>query len=315
MINRVLIRIKVLQIVYAYYQKGSTDLKVAENELLLSLRRSYDLYHYMLLLIVEVGCMYERVIEAKRNKYRPTKAELNPDLRILNNRFAKQIAENEELIAYKKQHGISWADDLDFVRKVLDMILASDVYADYIKNETDSYEVDRDFWRQIFKRIIMNNAFVEDYLEEKSIYWNDDLDIIESFVIKTIRRYKENLGSKQPLVPMFNNNDDYDFVIQLFRRTLLHGDEYRELIDRHSKNWETERVANMDLIIMQVAVAEILNFPTIPVSVTLNEYIDAARYYSTPKSSAFINGVLDSIVEELKKENRLLKEKDINEKL
>ena len=307
MINRVLIRIKVLQIVYAYYQKGSKDLKVAENELLLSLRRSYDLYHYFLLLIVDVTRMYERMIEAKRNKYRPTEEERNPDMRLLNNRFVKQIVDNEALLKYVREHGISWADDMDFVKKALEMITASQVYADYIKNEEDSYEVDKEFWRLFFKRVISNNEFVEDYFEEKSIYWNDDVDIIESFVIKTIKRFDEQAGSKQELLPMFSNNDDYDFVIQLFRQTILHGEEYRMYIDKHSKNWESERVANMDLIIMQVALAEIMNFPTIPVSVTLNEYIDAAKYYSTPKSGTFINGVLDAIVEELKSENRLLK--------
>ena len=307
MINRVLIRIKVLQIVYAYYQKGSTDLKVAENELLLSLRRSYDLYHYFLLLIVDVTRMYERMIEAKRNKYRPTEEELHPDVRLLNNRLARQIAENEALLKYAKEHGVTWVDDSDFVKKTLEMIIASEVYADYLKNEEDSYDVDKEFWRLVFKRVISSNEFVVDFLEEKSIYWNDDVEIIESFVLKTIKRFEEQAGAKQELLPMFNNNDDYNFVIQLFRQTILQGDEYRAYIDKHTKNWESERVANMDLIIMQVALAEIMHFPTIPINVTLNEYIDAAKYYSTPKSSTFINGILDSIVEELKAEKRLMK--------
>ena len=307
MINRVLIRIKILQIVYAYYHKGSQDLKVAENELLLSLRRSYDLYHYFLLLIVDVTRLYERMIEVKRNKYVPTEEERNPDLRILNNRLAKQVAENESLLKYVKEHGVSWADDTDFVKKVLEMITASEVYTDYTKNKEDNYEVDKEFWRLVFKRVITNNEFVEDYLEEKSIYWNDDVEIIESFVIKTIKRFNEQSDEKQELLPMFSSNDDYHFVIQLFRQTILHGEEYRTYIDKHTKNWESERVANMDLIIMQVALAEIMTFPTIPVSVSLNEYIDAAKYYSTPKSGTFINGVLDSIVEELKSEKRLLK--------
>ena len=307
MINRILIRIKVLQIVYAYYQKDSNDLKVAENELLLSLRRSYDLYHYFLLLIVDVTRMYERTIEVKRNKYRPTDEERNPDIRMLNNRLASQIAENEDLLKYAKEHGISWADDMDFVKKILEMIMTSEVYADYIENEEDNYEADKNFWRLIFKRVISNSEFVEDYLEEKSIYWNEDVDIIESFVIKTIKRFDENAGSKQDLMPMFSNDDDYDYVIKLFRQSLLNGDKYRERIDKHMKNWESERVANMDLVIMQVALAEIMNFPTIPVSVTLNEYIDAAKYYSTPKSGTFINGVLDSIVEELRVDKLLVK--------
>ena len=307
MINRILIRIKVLQIVYAYYQKDSTDLKVAENELLLSLRRSYDLYHYFLLLIVDVTRMYERMIEARRNKYRPSDEERNPDLRLLNNRLAAKIAENEDLMKYVKEHGISWADDMDFVKKILDLILTSDAYAEYIKNEDDSFEADKELWRIVFKRIISNNEYVEDYLEEKSIYWNEDVDIIESFVIKTIKRFDENSGSNHELIPMFSNSDDYDYVIKLFRQTLLNGEEYRKRIDKHMKNWESERVANMDLVIMQVALAEIMNFPTIPVSVTLNEYIDAAKYYSTPKSGTFINGVLDSVVEELKAEKLLMK--------
>jgi transcription antitermination factor NusB len=307
MINRILIRIKVLQIVYAFYQKGSDDLKVAENELLLSLRRSYDLYHYFLLLIVDITRTYERMVETKRNKYRPTDEERNPDMRLLNNRLAEQIAGNECLLKYCTEHGISWTDEHSFVKKILELILESETYADYIKSEDDSYESDKEFWRLVFKRIISNNEFIEDYLEERSIYWNEDVDIIESFVIKTIKRFSKNEGNHQELIPMFNSDDDYDYVIKLFRQTLLNGDKYRERINKHTQNWESERVANMDMVIMQVALAEILNFPTIPVSVTLNEYIDAAKYYSTPKSSTFINGILDSIVEELKEEKLLLK--------
>ena len=307
MINRVIIRIKVLQIVYAFYQKDSKDLQVAENELLMSLRRSYDLYHYFLLLIVDITHMYERVTEIKRNKYRPTDEDLNPDMRLLHNRFVRQLEENEALLDYAKKHGLTWADDMDFIKRMLEMILASEEYVDYLNNKADNYEEDKEFWRLVFKRLISNNEFVEDYLEEKSIYWTDDVEIIESFVIKTIKRFDAFSGKTQQLMPMYHNQEDYDFVIKLFRQTLLHGDEYREIIERHTKNWESERVAQMDLIIMQIALTEILCFPSIPVSVTLNEYIDAARYYSTPKSGAFINGVLDSIVEELVKENRLLK--------
>jgi N utilization substance protein B len=258
------------------------------------------------LLIVEVTRMYEHLIEMRRNKYRPTDEDKNPDMRMLNNRFAAQIAENEALRKYCGEHGISLADDRDFIRKVLDMIVKSDVYRDYL-NGKDCYETDRDFWRHVFRRVISNNEFIEDYLEEKSIYWNEDIDIIESFVVKTIKRFDENTGSNHDLIPMFNNDDDYDYVIKLFRQTLLNGEEYRGRINRHMKNWESERVANMDLVIMQVALAEIMHFPTIPINVSLNEYIDAAKYYSTPKSSVFINGVLDSIINELKSEKLLMK--------
>jgi N utilization substance protein B len=252
--------------------------------------------------------MYERLIETKRHKYVPTDKELNPDTRLLNNRLAGQIMQNEALLKYAKEHCVSWSDDLDFVKKMLDLILKSDVYADYINDSNDSYEADKEFWRLVFKRIISNNEFVEDYLEEKSIYWNEDVDVVESFVMKTLKRFDEKAGSSQELIPMFNTNDDYDYVIKLFRQTLLNGEEYRKRIDKHTKNWETERVANMDMIIMQLALAEMLNCPSIPVNVTLNEFIEAAKCYSTPKSGPFINGVLDSIVDELKKEKLLLKE-------
>ena len=150
--------------------------------------------------------------------------------------------------------------------------------------------------------------FAEEYLEDKSIYWNDDIEIVETFALKTIKKFEEKKGSKQALLPMFKDLEDKAFAIKLFRQSLLKGKEYRERIDKHMKNWETERIANMDLIIMQVALAEILSFPTIPINVTLNEYIDAAKYYSTPKSGTFINGILDSIVNELKKEKLLLKD-------
>ena len=307
MINRVLIRIKVLQIVFAYYQHGSDDLKMAENELVLSLRRSYDLYYYFLLLIVEVTRLHERQLDTRKHKYLPTSDELNPNMRLVNNRLARQIEANEKLQAYVKEHGVSWVNETDFVKRVLELILNSELYAEYKDSEDDSYETDREFWRAVFRKLICRNEELENALEDISIYWNDDIEIIQTFVIKTIKRFEEAHGSRQELLPMFKDEEDRDFAIQLFRKTLLYGEEYRERIDRHLRNWESERVANMDLYIMQMALAELLHFPNIPVNVTLNEYIDAAKAYSTPKSGTFINGILDSIVQELAQEKLLFK--------
>ena len=308
MINRILIRIKVLQIVFAYYHKGNSDLQIAENELHFSLRRSYDLYYYFLLLMVELTHLQEQRINARKNKYLPTEEELNPNTRFINNRFARQIETNEILRQYVNEHGVSWANEMVFIKKVLDMILTSDIYAEYLNNKEDTYETDREFWRSVFRNFICGNEEIEEILEDQSIYWNDDVEIIETFVLKTIKRFKEGKGSKQELLPMFKDDEDRDFVSQLFRKTIQHEGEYRERIDRHTKNWESERVANMDMVIMQVALAELLNFPKIPIKVTLNEYIDAAKYYSTPKSGVFINGILDAIVKELKKEKLLFKD-------
>lgn len=308
MINRILIRIKVLQIVYSYYQNGNNDLKVAENELLFSLQKSYDLYHYFFLLITDVTNLQSRLVDTRKNKYMPTEAEMNPNTRLVNNRFAAQIESNVALKKYVTEQGISWANDEEFLRTVLDIILTSDLYAAYIANENDCYETDKEFWLAVFKKLICGNDRIEDSLEDKSIYWNDDIEIIETFTLKTLKKFEAKNGAKQPLLPMYKDREDHAFAIKLFRQSLLNGKDYRERINKHMKNWETERIANMDLIIMQVALAEILNFPSIPINVTFNEYIDSAKYYSTPKSGTFINGVLDSIVTELKKDNLLLKD-------
>ncbi len=307
MINRILIRIKVLQIVYSYYQNGSGDLKMAEKELMFSLQKSYDLYYYFLLLIVEVTNLYKRILDARKHKFMPTEDDLYPNTRFIDNRFAAQLAENEALQQHISEQGISWANDEDFVKDVLDSILTSEIYSEYLENPEDNYEIDREFWRVIFKRLICQSEEVEQYLEDKSIYWNDDISIIETFTLKTIKRFDESAGSKQELLPMFKETDDKLFATKLLHQTLLKGQDYRARIEKHMKNWETDRIANIDLFIMQIALAEIMSFPTIPTSVTLNEYIDMAKYYSTPKSGTFINGILDSIVNELKKEQLLLK--------
>jgi N utilization substance protein B len=308
MINRILIRIKVLQILYAYYQSGANDLRVAENELLFSLKKSYDLYHYFLLLILALTRLQEQISDSRRHKYMPTDEDLNPNMRLANNRFAKQLSQNKDLQRYVNESKISWDDDQDFLKKLLETLLASDLYASYLQDPDDSYKRDREFWHMAFRKLICSNKLVLDYLEDKSLYWNDDVEIIGTFTLKTIRRFEQWQGSEQTLLPMFKNEEDRLFAIRLFRETLLHGEEYRERIGRHMKNWETDRVANIDLIIMQIALAEILNFPSVPVNVSLNEYIDVAKYYSTPRSGTFINGILDSVVNELKNEKLLFKD-------
>ena len=308
MINRILIRIKVLQIVYSFYQNGNDDLKIAEKELLFSLKKSYDLYHYLLLLILEITNLQRRILDNRKHKYLPTEAELHPNTRLIDNRFALQLAGNETLQQYISETGISFSNNEDFVKELLERILTSETYTHYINSTDDNYDVDREFWRATFKKHICGNESVENFLEDQSIYWNDDIDIVETFTLKTIKRFEEKEGSFQALLPMFKDIEDKEFALKLFRQTLLKGKEYRERIEKHMKNWETERIANMDLIIMQVALAEIMSFPSIPISVTLNEYIDAAKYYSTPKSGTFINGILDAIVKELKNEKLLLKD-------
>ena len=308
MINRALIRIKTLQILFACSQNSDRSLKTVENELLHSLQKAYDLYIYFLLLIVEITTLKQQKTDIARNKYLPTKDDLNPNLKLDENKFALQLAQNDMLADYVKENGVSWVNSKDTVRYLLNKILESDSYSKYVSLSKHDYESDRNFWRQVFKNVICNDEELESQLEEMSIYWNDDLEIVETFVLKTIKRFDEKSGAKQELLPMFKNDEDRSFAIELLHSALSNEEKYKELINQHLKNWDMERIAEMDLILLRMAIAEVLNFPTIPVNVTMNEYIEIAKVYSTPKSATFINGILDALVRKLKAEKKLLKE-------
>lgn len=307
MINRVLIRLKIVQIVYAYYQNGGKNLDTAEKELFFSLSKAYDLYNYLLLLMVEVTKQANKRLNAAKNKLVPTKEELFPNTKFVENRFIAQLEVNKQLLEFSNNQKKTWENEADFVKTLCDKILESDIYKEYMASETSSYEEDRELWRKLYKNIIFNNIELDQVLEDQSLYWNDDKEIVDTFVLKTIKRFDEKNGAKQELLPEFKDEEDQDFARRLFRRTILNADYYRHLISENTKNWDLDRVAFMDVVIMQIALAEILSFPNIPVSVSLNEYVEIARLYSTPKSGGFINGTLDGIVNSLKKENKLTK--------
>lgn len=307
MINRVLIRLKIVQIVYAYYQNGGKNLDTAEKELFFSLSKAYDLYNYLLLLMVEVTKQANKRLNAAKNKLVPTKEELFPNTKFVENRFIAQLEVNKQLLEFSNNQKKTWENEADFVKTLCDKILESDIYKEYMASETSSYEEDRESWRKLYKNIIFNNIELDQVLEDQSLYWNDDKEIVDTFVLKTIKRFDEKNGAKQELLPEFKDEEDQDFARRLFRRTILNADYYRHLISENTKNWDLDRVAFMDVVIMQIALAEILSFPNIPVSVSLNEYVEIAKLYSTPKSGGFINGTLDGIVNSLKKENKLTK--------
>lgn len=307
MINRVFIRLKIVQIIYAYYQNGGKNLDTAEKELFFSLSKAYDLYNYLLLLMVEVTKQANKKLNAAKNKLIPTKEELFPNTKFVENRFIAQLEVNKQLLDFAGNQKKTWENEADFVKSLCEQIMESDIYKEYMASETSSYEEDREVWRKIYKKIIFNNAELDQVLEDQSLYWNDDKEIVDTFVLKTIKRFEEKNGAKQELLPEFKDDEDQDFARRLFRRAILNSDYYRHLISENTKNWDLDRVAFMDVIIMQIALAEVLSFPNIPVSVSLNEYVEIAKLYSTPKSGGFINGTLDGIVNQLKKENKLTK--------
>ena len=307
MINRVLIRLKVVQIIYAYYQNGGKNLDTAEKELFFSLSKAYDMYNYLLLLMVEITKQAERKQNAAKSKLLPTAEELYPNMKFVENRFVAQLEVNKQLLEFAENQKKTWDNESEFVKSLCEKIMDSDIYKEYMASETSSYEEDRELWRKIYKRIIFNNPELDQVLEDQSLYWNDDKEIVDTFVLKTIKRFEEKNGARQELLPEFKDEEDRDFARRLFRRTILNADYYRHLISENTRNWELDRVAFMDVIIMQIALAEILSFPNIPVSVSLNEYVEIAKLYSTPKSGSFINGTLDGIVNALKADNKLIK--------
>lgn len=307
MINRNLIRIRTVQLVYSWYQNTNRDLRKAEKELLFGLQKSYDLYYYMLQLMLEVTKVYEQRVEAKKNKFLPSEEDLNPNMNLLENKFIIQLSDNKQLQKYNLDRPQSWEENESYVKNLLEVILESETYKNYSQIQAPTYDEDREFWRKVFKQFICGSEELYDLLEDECIYWNDDIEIIQSFVLKTIKRFNENKGADQPLLPMFKDEEDKEYALKLLHETILGEKKFRDLIEENTDKWDFERIAVMDLIIMQVALAEIFTFESIPTSVSLNEYIDIAKSYSTPKSGTFINGILDAIVHKIKNENLIFK--------
>lgn len=306
MINRALIRTKVVQIVYSYLIDGEKSIDTAEKELFASLDKSYELYYLLLLIPVELTRMQRMRIDNARSKFMATPEEKAPNTRFIDNRFIAQLESDKAFVKYVEERPLVWNDDSNYLRSLLDRILASEEYAQYLQAE-DSYENDRTFWKNVYRHIIFPDENLGELLESLSLYWNDDISIISTFVLKTVKRFEEAAGENQELLPMFKDEDDRVFARTLLRRSLLDYESNRKLIEQFTRNWEIERIAFMDVVIMTVALAEITSFPSIPLQVSFNEYIEIAKSYSTVKSGNFINGVLEAITSLLKKEGRLEK--------
>ena len=304
MINRVLIRIKIIQIVYAYYQNEGKSVDAGEKELLFSLSKAYDLYNYMLMLMVTVTNYAQRKLDTRMRMESGLRERI---FAFAGNLFIRQLETNHQLVDYVSTQKRTWDIDNRVVKMVFDKIMESDIYQEYLTDAEVSYEKDRELWRKLYKTFIKDNEELDGFLEEQSLYWNDDKEIVDTFVLKTIKRFEEKEGANQQLLPEYKDESDRDFAVHLFRKAILHGEEYRKVIEANIRNWDMDRVALMDIVIMQVAMAEMLGFSNIPLSVTLNEYVELAKNYSTRKSSAFVNGTLDGVIHALQKQNRLLK--------
>ncbi len=312
MINRELIRLKTVQIVYAYYQNGQDNgprsMETAEKELLFSLDKSYELYQALLLLMQEVHRIAVEDVDQRKLRSRQLGQTDTISTKFINNRFMLQLMQNKQLVDYREDHNQIWITEEDLARNLYRSIQQSPIYQEYINNPTAStYEEDRDLWRHLYKEFFCNNEEVDKALEDKSLYWNDDKHIVDTFVLKTIKKYTPNQADAYPLLPQYDSDEDREFAAQLIRMTLKGEELYRQLIGENLRNWDFSRVALMDLIIMQIALAEITSFPSIPLSVSINEYVNIAKIYSTPRSSAYVNGMLDGIAKKLMAEGKMIK--------
>ncbi len=306
MINRELIRIKTVQLTYAYYQNGSKNIDSAEKELLFSLSKAYDLYNFLLALIVSITREAQRHLEVAQSRAQREGTEM-PSQKFVNNRFALQLEGNKMLNDFMETQKKTWNDEPEFLKKMYQLVADSQIYKDYMASPEDSYEADRELWRKLYRTLIQHNDDLDALLEEQSLYWNDDKEVVDTFVLKTIKRFEEKNQSHQELLPEYDNEEDKDYARKLFRATIMNGDEYQHFMSEASRNWDFSRLAYMDIIIMQIAIAEMMTFPSIPINVTINEYVEIAKLYSTPRSASYINGMLDAIARHLTKTGKLLK--------
>lgn len=306
MINRKLIRVKIVQLTYAYYQNGHHNMDTAEKELLFSLSKAYDLYNYLLGLIVAITQEERRRVDIVTRRAEREGTE-TPSQRFAFNKFATQLEENKQLNLFMEDKKMSWENDVEAVRKLCDQIEQSPLYQEYMMSDAEDYETDRELWRRIYRTLIQGNEDLDAILEEKSLYWNDDKEIVDTFVLKTIKRFDPANKADQELLPEYDDTEDREYALKLFRSTILNADTYQRYMSETSRNWNFSRLAYMDVVLMQIAIAEMLTFPNIPISVTINEYVDLAKLYSTPKSGGYINGMLDAIARHLVDTGRLLK--------
>ena len=278
----------------------------AEKELLFSLSKAYDLYIFLLALIVAVTKEARHRVEVITARVNREGGEL-PSEKFAYNKFAILLEENRQLNDFLEQQKQTWDNDIEFVRKLLDQIEQTQIYKDFMASDDDSYDAHRELWRRLYKVLVMENAALDALLEEKSLYWNDDKETVDTFVVKTIKRFDPKNAKNQELLPEYKDDEDKEFAQKLFRATILNADQYQHYMSDASRNWDFSRLAYMDVVIMQIAIAEMLTFPGIPVSVTINEYVELAKLYSTPKSSGYINGMLDTIARYLNSTGKMMK--------
>jgi transcription antitermination protein NusB len=313
MLTRRHLRIKVLTSLYAFFQSMNEDIALGEKELFRSIHKLYEIYIYQLSLLVEIVDFANKRLDNNKHKFFPTEDDLNPSTRFVENRFIRQISQNHDFNRYVNAYKINWVDQLEMTRKLYSAIRESEDYKNYMESAQDSYNNDKEILISIIKNQFIESEILHFFFEEKSIYWSDDFYTSSLLVIKTLKSYKESWDDNHKLPTVFQDNDstepdeDKEFVKILFRKTIMKTDEFSDLIKDKAKNWEMDRIAVMDVLLLKMALTELTELKSIPIKVTMNEYIDLAKIYSTPKSKIFVNGILDKLIVDLKNQNKIIK--------
>ena len=313
MLSRRNFRVKTMQALYAFFQSGNDRLDLAEKELFRSIDKIHELYITQLSFFIAFHEFCKVRMEDAKLKFLPTEDDLEPNLRFIENTLLMQLAENKDLGKWIDSYKISWAEETELIRKLYKKTRESQDYIDYMAAETMDYEGHKEFLLKLFKKHIAKSKDLSFIYEEKSIYWVDDLVMVNLMVLKTLLGFSENTSAGDALPGLYGDKsakeveDDRKFIRDLFRKTILHSDEYEAMIKEKVQNWELERVASMDVLLLKMALAELTTFPSIPVKVSMDEYIEMSKNYSSPKSKVFINGVLDRLVAELKEGKKIAK--------
>lgn len=308
MLNRRHLRIKVLQALYAFFQSDTEDYGKIQKELMTSVDRIYNLYLCLLLSFSELKTIGEYRIEENKKKIRPSEDELNPNLKFVENAITSILENNVELREACEKRKVNWVGDehQEMWRKIYLQIRESEVYFSHMNNGVTGFEEDKAFAINLFKSDIANSPILYSYLEEKDIHWIDDIDLACAMVIKTLKTFESE--GKNAILPLYKDKEDeVSFINDLLKKTVSMDKENEQIIDDYTKNWELDRIAKMDVILMKMAITELQIFNNIPTKVTLNEYIEISKFYSTPKSNSFINGVLDKVIDKLQAEGKINK--------
>lgn len=313
MLSRRYLRTKVLQSLYSFIQSGNNDIAAGEKQLLKSIDKLFELYIYQFSLLIEIVDFARNRIEENKKKYFPSEEDLKPNTRFIENEFIIQIQDNKEFRRYHDKLKINWSDEQEMIRKLYNKVREDKSYIKYMNEKGSSYENDKAVLVKIMKKVISPSEMLETYYDDKSVFWAFDVFYLANMmVLKTIKSYQEGWGADHELPDIFKaaadgEVEDRKFILELFRKSVLHYEKNKDIIAEKAKNWELDRIAIMDILLIDMALVELTEFPSIPIKVSMNEYIEISKYFSSNKSKIFINGILDKLVAELKKENKIKK--------